>query len=186
MIKSVLLVGCTVFFLPGLASANSVDNGGFETGDFTGWILSGNPIPGNVDGSHPHSGAYAANLFAAGSLGYMEQVLPTTAGIQYQLSYFLESDGGTPNEFSALINGTSLFDQKNIPSRNYVQFTFSFQGTGTSTDLKFGFRDDPGALHLDDVSVTAVPEPASIWLGAIVLGAVIARRKRNANGVSII
>src|SRR5436305_9670956 len=79
MTKLRLMLGCAiVLLLPGFASADIVYNGGFEIDDFTGWILSGNPIPGTVDMSNPHSGSYAANLFAAGYLGYIEQFLTTT------------------------------------------------------------------------------------------------------------
>src|SRR3954447_18366302 len=141
MTKLRLILGCAiVLLLPGFASADIVYNGGFEIGDFTGWILSGNPIPGTVDSSQPHSGSYAANLFAAGSFGYIVQLLATTPGTLYNLTYFLASDGGTPNEFLAQLNGTTLIDQTNIPSQNYAQYSFSFRATSTSTDLKFGFR----------------------------------------------
>ncbi len=170
MIKLLLILGCaSTFVLPAAASSNLVYNDGFEIGDFTGLILSGNPIPGVVDTSSPHSGTYAANLFAAGSPGYMEQMLSTTPGTTYQLTYFLESDGGVPNLFSAQITGTTLFSATNIPSQSYTGYFFSFVATGTSTDLKFGFRDDPGSLHLDDVSVTATPEPGSLYLLALPL-----------------
>jgi hypothetical protein len=106
----------------------------------------------------------------------LEQFLTTTPGTLYNLTYFLASDGGTPNEFLAQLNGTTLIDQTNIPSQNYTQHSFSFQATSTSTDLKFGFRDDPGSLHLDDVSTTPVPEPAFAWLGVFMTGLVIAKQ----------
>lgn len=45
------------------AAANIVLNGGFETGDFTGWTLT-NTEGGNtgVDDSVPHTGTYEASL----------------------------------------------------------------------------------------------------------------------------
>lgn len=179
MTKLRLILSCAaVLLLPGLASADIVVNGGFETGDFTGWILSGNPIPGAVDISNPHSGNYAADLSAQSSLGYLEQFLATTPGTLYNLTYFLASDGGTPNEFSAQLNGTTLIDRMNIPSQTYTQYSFSFQATGTSTDLKFGFRNDPGFLHLDDVSVTPVPEPALAWLGVPMIVLALAKQAK--------
>ena len=172
--KLILLLFCVSSLLaPRVVSANAVYNGGFELGDFTGWILSGNPLPGVVDTSLPHSGTYAAALYAANSLGYLEQFLSTTPGTVYNLTYFLASDGGTPNEFSAAIDGKTLFDQSDIPSRSYARYSFDFTATGVATDLKLGFRDDPGELHLDDVSVNpaaAVPEPSSGSLGLLVLG----------------
>jgi hypothetical protein len=168
------LAGCALFLQPQFTRANIVVNGGFESGDFTGWILSGNPIPGNVDNSQPHSGQFAANLFAQDAPGFMEQFLATTPGASYTLSFFLASDGETPNSFSAQVDGKALLDQTNLAAFSYTQFSFTFVAASNSTDLKFGFRDDPGVLHLDDISVNAVPEPAAIYgLIAIALAAVI-------------
>ena len=154
--------------IPSIASADLVVNGGFETGDFTGWILSGNPIPGTVDTANPHSGNYAADLIAAASPSFMEQFLPTTSGTRYNLTYFLDvstdSTGG-PVEFLAQVNGVAVFDQTNISPQPYTRYSFSFLATGTSTDLKFGFRNDPGSFFLDDISVAPIPEPSSLWLG---------------------
>jgi len=162
-----LLICClAALFIPGVASADLVFNGGFETGDFTGWILSGNPIPGTVDTANPHSGKYAADLIAAGSPSFMEQFVPTISGTGYILTYFLDvstdSTGG-PVEFIAQVNGVTVFDQTNIPPQPYTRYSFPFLATGTSTDLKFGFRNDPGSFFLDDISVA--PEPSSLWLG---------------------
>src|SRR5690242_9343822 len=121
----VLIVLCgALLAVPGFASANIVFNGGFETGDFTGWILSGNPIPGNVDGSAPHSGQFAANLFAAQSPAFIEQQLTTQPGAVYKLTYFFDSGGGTPNRFSTQVNGSILFDQTDIPAQSYAAQPF--------------------------------------------------------------
>lgn len=172
--------------IPSVASADLVFNGGFETGDFTGWILSGNPIPGTVDSANPHSGSFAADLIAAGSPSFMEQFLPTTSGTRYNLAYFLDvstdSTGGAV-EFMAQVNGVTVFDQTNIPPQPYTRYSFPFLATGTSTDLKFGFRNDPGSFFLDDISVAPIPEPSSLWLGFLVTAFVIAAicRRRPAN-----
>jgi hypothetical protein len=170
MVTSSVLLSCAfaALVIPSIASADLVFNGGFETGDFTGWILSGNPIPGTVDTANPHSGNYAADLIAAGSPSFMEQFLPTTSGTRYNLTYFLDvsadSTGG-PVEFMAQVNGVTVFDQTNIPPQPYTGYSFPFLATGTSTDLKFGFRNDPGSFFLDDISVASIPEPSSLWLG---------------------
>jgi len=175
--KLLLMLLCsTSLVVPRLASANIVFNGGFETGDFTGWILSGNPIPGKVDGSLPHSGQFAANLFAADSPSFMEQQLETQPGTVYELTYFLDSDGQTPNRFFAQVNGSTLFDQANIPVQPYSQYSFSFTATGASTDLKFGFRNDPGMFHFDDIAVAAIPEPAVVFFSVALAVLIFARR----------
>jgi len=171
MVKSSVLLRCAfaALVVPSIASADPVFNGGFETGAFTGWILSGNPIPGTVDTANPHSGVYAADLVAAGSLSFMEQLLPTASGTTYNLTYFLDvstDSTGAPVEFIAQVNGVTVFDQTNIPPQPYTRYSFAFLAAGTSTDLKFGFRNDPGSFFLDDISVAeSIPEPSSLWLG---------------------
>ena len=49
-------------FFAGAAQANLVTNPGFETGDFTGWALSGDTTFTGVDGFSPHSGSFGAFL----------------------------------------------------------------------------------------------------------------------------
>jgi hypothetical protein len=157
------------------ASADQiVVNGGFETGNFSNWTLSGNTVSTGVDNFSPHSGMFSAFLGPSGSLGFLDQPLVTVAGQEYELSYFLQSDGGTPNEFRAQVNNTVLFDQTNIGLQTYTRYVFDFAASGT-TDLKFGFRDDPGFLRLDDITVTSVssiPEPSalSLMISVLILG----------------
>jgi hypothetical protein len=187
MFKFPLLLGCAfaAFVIPNIASADLVFNGGFETGDFTGWILSGNPIPGKVDTINPHSGTYAADLTALGSPSFMEQFLATSPGVTYDLTYFLDVSSASniaPMEFIAQVNGITLFDQTNLPPQPYTRYSFPFIAKGTSTDLKFGFRYDAGSFFLDDISVTTTPEPASIWFGLLVTAftIVFVRRRSSA------
>lgn len=171
---------CALSVVPRISPANIVYNGGFETGDFTGWILSGNPIPGDVDITLPHSGHFAANLFAADTSAYLEQVLATNPGGVYKLTFFLDSDGGTPNQFLAQVDGASLFDQSNITAQSYTQYAFSFTASTALTSLKLGFRNDPGVFHLDDIAVDAIPEPSVISF-AIAIGILaVAKRRQHA------
>ncbi len=170
-------------------AGNLVMNCGFETGDFTDWTRSGNlgftgVTNGSVEGLSAHSGSYFAFLGPIGSDGFISQTLATTAGATYQLQWFLGSDGGTPNDFDAEINGVPLFSQTNIPSTGatYTLYAESFVGTGSDA-LTFSFRNDPGYLALDDISVTpalaAVPEPTSVvlLLSLIALAGVALRRR---------
>ena len=133
-------------------------NGGFETGDFSYWIPSGNMAGCEVTNlaEHVHSGSYGAGLGSVGSLGYLSQNLPTVAGQSYLLSFWLHSPGDTPNEFLVSWNGSTLFDQTNVPAVLWTNLQFLVQATGSSSALEFGFRDDPTALGLDDISVMAV------------------------------
>ena len=76
--------------------------------------------------------------------------------------------GNTPNEFSVSWNGSTLFDQVNIPATaGWTNLQFVVSATGTSTLLQFGERDDNLYLGLDDVSLT--PIPAAVFQLATVL-----------------
>jgi hypothetical protein len=81
----------------------------------------------------------------------------------YLLSCWLSSisDNGstTPNEFRIKWNGTTLFDQTNMGAFGWTNLQFIVAATGSATALEFDFRDDPGALALDDVTLQAVPAP---------------------------
>jgi hypothetical protein len=142
-----------------------VQNGGFETGDWTGWTFSNDgysSVVASETGISPHSGNYFEALGAELSPGYLSQTLQTTANHSYLLSLWLNSPtvrgGNTPNEFSVSWNGNTLFDQSNIsPISGWTNLQFIVTATSNSTVLQFGERDDPWYLGLDEVSVTPIP-----------------------------
>jgi hypothetical protein len=147
-------------FLPG---QGLVQNGGFETGDFTGWTLVGDPTDNLVDDGlyiTPHSGNYAAALGEAGELAWLSQTLPTFGGQPYLLSFWLASpDGETPNVFTAAWNGTSLYAGTNLAAFGWTNLEFLVQAGNPDAVLQFGAQDDNSYLGLDDVNVTSVPVP---------------------------
>ncbi len=152
-----------------LVNQSLIQNGGFETGDFTSWSLSGNDVYapdteviGAVSGISPHSGSYFAALGAEGSLGSLSQTLQTVANQSYLLSLWFNSPtirgGNTPNEFSVSWNGTTLFDRTNIPPINgWTNLQFIVTAPGGSSVLLFGERDDPWYMGLDDVNLKPIP-----------------------------
>jgi hypothetical protein len=146
----------------GQVRADLIVNGGFETGNFAGWTQGGNTGFTSVVTSPVHSGNFAASMGPVGSDGTLSQNIATQPGFTYTESFWVRSDGGTPNDFTAFVNGTPFFSQTNIPASGFTEHTFNFTATGTSTNISFAFRNDPGFLGLDDVSV--VPEPASLLL----------------------
>jgi hypothetical protein len=165
----------------GVARADIVTNGGFETGDFSGWTQSGNTDFTGVTTGIAHSGDFAADLGPDGSLGYLSQTLATTAGTTYQLTFFLASDGQVPNEFQVTLGGT-VWDQADVPSFGYVSESLTVTATASTTLLQFGFQNDNGSFALDDVSVNSVPEPGSLMLlglGTSVAFASIRLRRRS-------
>lgn len=143
-------------------------NGGFETGDFTDWMLDGDGFNYNfvTNGNYfpsiqPHSGNFMALLGEVGYDATLTQNIPTSAGNNYLLSLWMDSpDGGNPNEFSVSWNGNTLFDGVNMPALGWTNLQFIVTANSSSTPLQFGFRDDSSWLGLDDVSVTAINLPA--------------------------
>ena len=61
MVKNLLVTASVIVMLEsGSAKADLVVNGGFETGDFTGWTLNGHNTLNFVSSENPHSGTYSA------------------------------------------------------------------------------------------------------------------------------
>jgi alpha-tubulin suppressor-like RCC1 family protein len=143
-----------------------VANGGFETRDFTGWALVGdlsNSVTTNS--ASVHSGLCAAKMGQVGSLASLSQTLNTTPGTNYLLSFWLNCDGQSPNEFSVSWNGATLLDKTNLSATGWTNMQFLVTATGPSTVLAFGFRDDPAFLDFDDVSVVPLSPPAITGIG---------------------
>ncbi len=167
-----------LLILSGISQADIVVNGGFETGNFTGWTLVDASGFTSIDGTLPHSGSFAANLGASPDDGTLTQILPTTPGQSYILLYWLQNEGGVPNDFSASWDGTVIPASvivNNDPGFEYRPFAFfNLPATSSSTSLEFTFEQTPAFWHLDDVEVvpTGAPEPTvPAFLCLAVLGA---------------
>jgi hypothetical protein len=159
------------------ARADLIVNGDFETGDFTGWTLSGNtsdPTTFGVDSNFPHSGNFAAFFGPVGSLGFLSQTVATTPGATYTLDFFvMNEDGTSPNEFSAAVGSTVVMDAVNVPTFDYQEFRFNVTATAAATVVQFGFRNDFSFFDIDDVKLQPVPEPGSLVclaIGVVLLG----------------
>lgn len=189
---SIIAVGAALALSAGMVAPASADlvNGGFEDGDFTGWTLS-DP---NGDGSTAFTTVFCPGLgdplvaegFCAASLGatfdddILSQTFATTPGTTYVLRFSFLWDGGTPADFTASIDGNPLFTRVDPPALSSFRTAARlFTATGASTTLSFAFRDDPGFMMLDAVSVS-IPEPASAaLLGLGLAGLALTKRRRS-------
>lgn len=148
---TITATGPSITVAEGLIQEGMVVNGGFETGDFTGWNLSGDGQ--TVSSTAVHSGEYA-DQFCSRDLSFISQTLPTTPGATYLLSFWLDSpDGETPNEFLASWNGQTLMNDVNLPALGWTNFQFVVTATQSNTVLLLGGQDDYSSLYLDDVDV---------------------------------
>jgi hypothetical protein len=144
-----------------------VQNGGFETGNFTGWTLVGDTVDTeNIDNSaenstYPgvvHSGIYGALLGQFGYLATLTQVLPTVANQKYLLSFWLENyvSGGT-QLFRADWNGTNVMSLFDPPVLTWTNCQFIVTASGASTTLQFGTQNNAFYFGLDDINVFPLP-----------------------------
>ncbi|HEX8679441.1 MAG TPA: PEP-CTERM sorting domain-containing protein [Chthoniobacterales bacterium] len=158
------------------ASAQLV-NGGFESGNFSGWtqVEPFSPPLSNV-GSNPafaYAGTtYHANLTAdSGFTGTLSQTFNTDANSLYNVTFALANDVGTGiNSFEMLWNNTVVFSVSNAAVFNYTLFSVNnLTATGSDT-IQFRVRHDEDFFRLDEVTVGVVPEPSTISFAVVGLG----------------
>lgn len=185
------------------ATAATIVNGSFESGidpgtfttlnavdstSITGWTV-GN---GSIDyiGSYwtAQDGSRSIDL-SGNSIGMISQDFATVVGQSYLITYWVSKnpDGGDPLRTGTIsvggsTGGFSYFGVNDRTNMNWVQETFGFTATGTSTTLSFASDISGGCCYgpaLDNVSIAAVPEPTA-WTLMIVgfgfIGGALRRR----------
>jgi PEP-CTERM motif len=165
-----------------LAGPDLLTNGGFETGDFSGWNASVDASYSGIDTVSAHSGNFGAYFGDFGAPGSISQSFATVAGAHYTIDLWLRSDGATPNSFEVLWGGNSVYSVSSIASSPYTEIVIDQQAAAALTTLELRARNDNGFLEVDDISVSAVPEPASFALLGAGLLLVVGRRAMTSSG----
>lgn len=161
-----------------VVSVGIVQNGGFETGDFSQWNLVGRTFDSTnvyngvvgvnslADGSGPnfiHSGNYGAFLGDT-SLATLSQTLTITPGQNYRLSFWLDNPvSGSGQQFAAtwIANGVTnqLYSVVNPSALAWTNLTFDLTAAGTNGILQFLAANPPDGFGLDDISLVSLTPP---------------------------
>lgn len=156
-----------------------MQNGGFETGDFTGWTLSGDTASGGLiynavensafvtsaGVSYVHSGAYGAVLGESGSLATLSQSVLTYPGQSYVLSLWLINPTNLPVEafkvnWNTNTSANTLYSIVNPSRFSWTNLTFIVTATGTNSTIQLAAENDNDYFGLDDVSLLPIPRPS--------------------------
>jgi hypothetical protein len=171
-----------LFALVTLPARADVTNGGFETGDFTGWVQTGDTGFSGVDPLAARSGSFGA-FFGPTAPGGISQSFATIATMTYRVDFSLSlADSSQPNSFSWAWNGVSQTPSlSNAAGFAFTSFSGLVLATGASSTLAFTFSNPQSFWLLDNISVVAVPEPpvtALLGVGVLFLAAMAKRRAK--------
>jgi VCBS repeat-containing protein len=143
------------------AGASTIVNGGFETGDLTGWSASSSVSAGEF-----FLGGEFGNWVAVlgpGSSQSLSQNVATTPGQQYALSFVVDGDpDASSSPLTVSWDGTTILTLDQVPL-GFTQYTFDVTGdpSASTTPLSFNYSDDGSGILLDQVAVNAETNPAT-------------------------
>jgi hypothetical protein len=183
-----------------LVTAGTFDTFGNASTGITGWVVVGFDAsviggpslapPMNFQAQH---GSQFLDLTGPGtnySGNGVSQSIATSIGQAYALSFYVGSGTDfttfTASTVDLSINGGARvgFTNPSTPTTelDWMQFSVSFSATSPITEITF-FNGSGSGNHLsalDNVTITAIPEPSAFALvvGAVSLGGTLVRRRK--------
>jgi choice-of-anchor C domain-containing protein len=211
---SAAAVSAVVAVTPASAAVNLITNGSFESGTYTaagfdtvlagssvitGWSVGGQSVDWIGSYWQPGEGSRSIDLAGNGP-GSLTQAFNTVVGQTYLVSFLLSGnpDGGgglrdldvRVKSGASILSLSPVFDTTghSLGSMGWTQYSFYFAANSTTSSLGFGsFANSPYGPAIDNVSVSAVPEP-STWalmlLGFAGLGFFAYRRTKKMAAVA--
>jgi hypothetical protein len=171
------------------ARAELLANGGFETGDFTGWTLNFVPPstaaqvwPRSFFTTRAHDGDYFVEFSTNEGpvTGVLSQQFATVAGSDYHFDFWYGTVSYIPGKASAMLfealgnDGSSVLASRSLtiaPNEPtdviYEHVIGEFTADGSVATVRFTDQTADSFVCdalLDTVSVTPVPEPSTLLL----------------------
>lgn len=172
--KTLHLTACiAVWLLTGVtaASADLIQNGSFETGDFSGWTIVDEVGPMDVTnqtefGISAYQGSYYAQMF--GSLDELSQTVSDTANQAMKLTFYLaDASLGSVGTFLVYWDNNLLLLRSSAATFGWTEYTYTVMGSGSDSLYLIGNQSDSRNFWaIDDVSLVpeSLPEPSSLAL----------------------
>lgn len=140
-------------------TTESISNGDFETGNFSGWTKVDQSNSTDVVSADPlyvHSGVYGVSAGPWGGItGSISQVVTTGVDKHYNLSFWLNAQGGG-DTFEVYWEGTKVLDLSGSLPVTWTRYTASLTASAPTSLLSFNMLNEPSFFGLDDISMVDV------------------------------